>query len=93
MQNFDFEEDKREFMQKIYKIDKGSNFFKANRTSGGIGGINPILRFLSDEKSVLYKHLQSKETPLQMSKEAFLCMLMEKGEKGKKYQQLTPKRE
>lgn len=55
MQNRESETDNDELLKKIYNIEKGSSFLKSKRS--GIGGINPILRFLSDEKSVLYKHL------------------------------------
>lgn len=69
-------------------MERGTNFLGTKR--GSPGGVNPILRFLSDEKSILYKHFQGKETPPDTSKEAYLDKLLEK---GKKSLSQTPRRQ
>lgn len=87
MRNNQFENNKKDLLQKIYKIENGSNFFKQR---SGIGGTNPILRFLSDEKSILLKHLQSSDVSPQISKDNLISLLLEK---NKNNLSLTPKRD
>lgn len=68
-------------MEKIYSVDAPSMALGAKRRS--LGGVNPILRFLSDEKSVLYQTLQNKEKgKIKISKENNLKKIVQRGSKS-----------
>jgi len=68
-------------MEKIYSVDAPSMALGAKRRS--LCGVNPILRFLSDEKSVLYQTLQNKEKgKIKISKENNLKKIVQRGSKS-----------